>query len=97
MRREFRFARCMWIGCFRRVRGPDDDHDVHCEYYGSHSELAYLPSAAHLCWYVPSSPTCVTPAVTTEFVPSAISAGTSFTFTLPSTSGQTCWQYEIAN
>jgi hypothetical protein len=46
---------------------------------------------------LPSSPTCVTPAVTSSWNVSAISAATSFTFTLPSTSGQTCWNYSIVN
>jgi hypothetical protein len=46
---------------------------------------------------LPSSPTCVVPAITSNYVVSAITAGTSFTLTLPSTSGQTCWNYEIVN
>lgn len=46
---------------------------------------------------LPSTPTCVVP--TTPFIStiSAISAGVSFTFTLPSTTGQTCWQYWVVN
>ncbi|SRR6266404_332813 len=46
---------------------------------------------------LPSAPTCVAPAVTSAVSISAISAGTSFTFALPSTAGQTCWQYWIVN
>ena len=46
---------------------------------------------------LPSAPTCVAPAVTSAYVVSAISAGTSFTMTLPSTTGQTCWDYKIVN
>jgi parallel beta-helix repeat protein len=46
---------------------------------------------------LPSTPTCVAPAVTSRETISAISAGTSFTFALPSTTGQTCWQYHIIN
>jgi hypothetical protein len=46
---------------------------------------------------LPSAPTCVVP--TTPFIGtiSAISAGVSFTMTLPSTTGQTCWQFLIVN
>lgn len=46
---------------------------------------------------LPSSPTCVAPAVTSAVTISAISAATSFTIALPSTSGQTCWQYFIVD
>ena|SRR5882762_3519660 len=46
---------------------------------------------------LPSAPTCVPPAVTSAVSISAISAGTSFTLALPSTAGQTCWQYWIVN
>lgn len=46
---------------------------------------------------LPSAPTCVAPAVTSAPTISAISAGASFTFALPSTRGQTCWQYWIVN
>lgn len=46
---------------------------------------------------LPSSPTCVVPAVTSGYVVSAISAGKSFTVTLPSTAGKTCWNYTIMN
>jgi len=46
---------------------------------------------------LPSAPTCVAPAVTSAPTISAISAGVSFTFALPSTTGQTCWQYSIEN
>jgi hypothetical protein len=45
---------------------------------------------------LPSTPTCVAPA--SGWAPiTAVVAGTSFTFSLPSTSGQTCWNYEITN
>jgi len=46
---------------------------------------------------LPSSPTCVSPAVTSAYTVSAVSNGTSFTMALPSTTGQTCWQYWIIN
>ncbi|HEV2245830.1 MAG TPA: hypothetical protein VGW37_04175 [Terriglobia bacterium] len=46
---------------------------------------------------LPSAPTCVTPATTNFPAITAISAGTSFTFSLTSTSGQTCWMYSIIN
>lgn len=46
---------------------------------------------------LPSAPTCVAPAVTSAPTISAISAGVSFTFALPSTTGQTCWMYQIVN
>lgn len=46
---------------------------------------------------LPSSPTCVVPTITAEPVVSAISAGTSFTLTETSTTGQTCWNYWIIN
>lgn len=46
---------------------------------------------------LPSSPTCVTPLFTTAPTISGVSAGTSFTFALTSTTGQTCWQYWIVN
>lgn len=46
---------------------------------------------------LPSAPTCVAPAVTSTPTISAIVAATSFTFALPSTTGQTCWQYVIVN
>lgn len=46
---------------------------------------------------LPSAPTCVAPAVTSAPTISAISAGVSFTITLPSTTGQTCWQYSVVN
>ena len=42
---------------------------------------------------IPSSPTCVVPATTSVPVVSARSAGVSFTITLPSTSGATCWNF----
>jgi hypothetical protein len=46
---------------------------------------------------LPSAPTCVTPAVTAVVTVSAISAGVSFTLALPSTTGQSCWEYWIVN
>jgi hypothetical protein len=46
---------------------------------------------------LPSTPTCVVPTITAEPVVSAIVAGTSFTITLTSTTGQTCWNYRIIN
>jgi hypothetical protein len=46
---------------------------------------------------LPSSPTCVAPAVTSTATISAIVIATSFTLTLPSTAGQTCWQYLVIN
>lgn len=46
---------------------------------------------------LPSAPTCVVPAITAEPTISAISNGVSFTFTLASTTGQTCWSYFIVN
>ncbi len=45
---------------------------------------------------LPSSPTCVAPAAGAVTI-SAVVANTSFTFALPSTTGQTCWQYHIMN
>jgi hypothetical protein len=55
--------------------------------------LTWLSFAADL----PSSPTCVAPAATSVPTISAISAGVSFTITLPSTTGQTCPQFTILN
>jgi hypothetical protein len=46
---------------------------------------------------LPSAPTCVAPATTSVATISAITAATSFTFALPSTTGQTCWEYLIFN
>jgi hypothetical protein len=46
---------------------------------------------------LPSAPTCVVPTITAEPVVSAIVAGTSFTLTETSTTGQTCWNYWIIN
>lgn len=46
---------------------------------------------------LPSSPTCVAPAVTSAPTISAIVNATSFTIALPSTTGQTCWSYFIIN
>lgn len=42
-------------------------------------------------------PTCAAVAVTSSFGPSARVAGTSFTLSLPSTTGTTCWNYWIIN
>jgi hypothetical protein len=44
---------------------------------------------------LPSSPTCVAPLLTASPSVSAISAGTSFTMALTSTTGTTCWMYHI--
>lgn len=46
---------------------------------------------------IPSSPTCATLAVTAVNMVSARVAGTSFTFSLPSTTGITCFGYWIVN
>ena len=46
---------------------------------------------------LPSTPTCVVPLVTTPWSVSGIVAGTSFTMTLTSTTGQTCFYYTIEN
>jgi hypothetical protein len=46
---------------------------------------------------LPSAPTCVAPAVTSAPVVSAISNGVSFTMTLPSTTGTTCWNFHVLN
>jgi hypothetical protein len=46
---------------------------------------------------LPSTPTCVTPLLTTDPVVSAIVAGASFSVALPSTTGQTCWNYFVIN
>lgn len=55
--------------------------------------LTWLSFAADL----PGSPTCVAPAVTGVTSISAISSGTSFTISLPSTTGQTCPMFTIVN
>jgi hypothetical protein len=44
---------------------------------------------------LPGSPTCVVPAATAPATISAQVNGTSFIFSLPSTAGQTCWQFAI--
>ena len=44
---------------------------------------------------LPSAPTCMPPAPTTQPTISNIAAGASFTIALGSTTGQTCVQYEI--
>ena len=46
---------------------------------------------------LPSTPTCVAPAITSSWSVSAIAASTSFTIALPSTTGTTCWYYTIEN
>ena len=46
---------------------------------------------------LPSSPTCVAPSIVTPWTISAITAATSFTVTIPTTTGQTCWYYSIQN
>jgi hypothetical protein len=46
---------------------------------------------------LPSAPTCVVPTITADPVVSAIVAGTSFTLTETSTTGQTCWNYWVVN
>lgn len=46
---------------------------------------------------IPSSPTCATLAVTAVNMISARVAATSFTFSLPSTTGITCFEYWIVN
>ena len=46
---------------------------------------------------LPSTPTCVIPLVTTPWSVSGVVAGTSFTVTLTSTTGQTCFYYEVEN
>jgi len=46
---------------------------------------------------LPGTPTCVAPAITAEPVVSATVAATSFTITIASTTGQTCWDYWIVN
>ena len=61
----------------------------------THSRIMLTPItfAADL----PSTPTCVVPLVTTPWSVSGIVAGTSFTMTLTSTTGQTCFYYTIVN
>ncbi len=46
---------------------------------------------------LPSSPTCVAPLLTTDYSVSGLTAATSFTMALTSTTGQTCWMYWIVN
>ena len=46
---------------------------------------------------LPSSPSCVAPLLTTDYSIGAVSTGVSFTLTLTSTTGQTCWYYTIIN
>lgn len=46
---------------------------------------------------VSGAPTCNAPPTPFIGYPSARSAGTSFTFTLPSTTGTSCWNYLIIN
>jgi hypothetical protein len=59
----------------------------------SRIQLTWLTFASDL----PSSPTCVAPSATAEPTISAVVAGTSFTITLASTTGQTCPQFQIIN
>ena len=61
----------------------------------AHSRILLMPMT--FAGDLPSSPTCVAPAITSAASVSAISAGTSFTIALTSTTGQTCWQYWIVN
>lgn len=46
---------------------------------------------------VSGAPTCVAPPTGFIGIESARTAGTSFTFTLPSTTGTSCWNYWIVN
>lgn len=46
---------------------------------------------------LPGAPTCVVPAITAEPVVSGIVAATSFSITIASTTGQTCWDYLVMN
>lgn len=46
---------------------------------------------------LPSAPTCTAPPTPFIGYQSARVAGTSFTFTLPSTAGTSCWVFEIVN
>jgi len=47
---------------------------------------------------IPSSPTCVSPLLGSgEYAPTSRVAGTSFTFSMTSTTGTTCFQYWIVN
>lgn len=55
--------------------------------------LQYTTDATGL----PSSPTCVVPSTLGDVFPSARTAGTSFTFTLPSTTGTVCVHYFLVN
>lgn len=55
--------------------------------------LQYTTDATGL----PSAPTCVLPATLGDVFPSARTAGTSFTFTLPSTAGTVCVHFFIVN
>jgi hypothetical protein len=59
----------------------------------SRIQLTWLSFASDL----PSSPTCVAPSASAEPTVSAVSAGTSFTISLASTSGQTCPMFTITN
>lgn len=44
---------------------------------------------------LPGAPTCVVPAITAAPVVSGIVAATSFSITITSTTGQTCWDYLV--
>lgn len=61
----------------------------------AHSRIFLMPMS--FAGDLPSAPTCVAPAITSEPTVSAISAGVSFSFALASTTGQTCWQYWVVN
>ncbi len=69
--------------------------------YTVNTTLVHAASRIHLTPLtfaadLPSTPTCVAPAAGAVTI-SAITAGTSFSFALPSTAGQTCWYYFIVN
>jgi hypothetical protein len=55
--------------------------------------LTWLTFASNL----PSAPTCVAPSTTTMPTISNVVAGTSFTITMTSTTGQTCPMYSVEN
>lgn len=61
---------------------------------GAHSRIVILPTTDPSD--LPSSPTCNAPAAGFAGESSRV-AGTSFTMTLPSTTGTTCWIYWIVN
>ena len=59
----------------------------------THSRIFLIPIT--FASDLPSTPTCVAPLLTTPYTISGVVAGTSFTVTLTSTTGQTCFMYEI--